>query len=189
MAGKLAAFIQLFLYFMTLDDLLSSLPEYAKDTKINIKTVLDAERSKLSAKQIAIVALSCAVATKNHKILHALEVKAKDVLDEKEINAAKGAAVIMGMNNIYYRFTHLASNKVYSSMPPALRMQIIATHGIEKLDFELASLAVSAINGCGMCIDSHEANLKKEGASEGVIQDAVKIASVINAMSFAIFEK
>jgi alkyl hydroperoxide reductase subunit D len=65
-------------------------------------------------------------------------------------------------------------------------MQIIATHRIDKLDFELASLAVSAINGCGMCIDSHEANLKKEGASEDIIQEAVKIASVINASSFAL---
>ena len=172
--------------YMTLDELLSSIPEYAKDTKINLKNVLDAERSKLSAKQIAIVSLACAITTKNKDIISAIEEKAKEVLDDKEINAAKGAAVIMGMNNIYYRFVHLSSNKAYGSIPPALRMQIIATHGIEKLDFELASLAVSAINGCGMCIDSHEANLKKEGASEDVIQEAIKIASVINAVSFAI---
>jgi len=171
---------------MNIDSLLSSIPEHAKDIKINLKNVLDSERSKLSAKQIGIVSLSCAVATKNKEIISAIEIKAKEVLDEKELNASKGAAVIMGMNNIYYRFVHLSSNKAYGSMSPALRMQIIATHGIDKVDFELASLAVSAINGCGACIDSHEANLKKEGITEDKIQEAIKIAAVINAVSFAI---
>lgn len=170
---------------MNLETLLASIPEYAKDIKINLKNVLDAERSKLSAKQIAVVSLACAITTKNKEIISALEENAKTVLDEKEINASKGAAVIMGMNNIYYRFTHLSSNKAYGSMPPALRMQIIATHGIDKVDFELASLSVSSINGCGMCMDSHEANLKKEGVTEDKIQEAIKIAAVINAVSFA----
>lgn len=172
---------------MTMDEILSLMPEYAKDIKINLKNVLDAERSKLFAKQIYIIAVSSSIATKNQKLIDAIELKAKEVLDEKELNAAKGAAVIMGMNNIYYRFTHLSSNKAYSSMPPSLRMQIIANHGIERIDFELASLAVSAINGCGMCMDSHEANLKKEGATEEQIQEAVKIASVVNAAGFIYF--
>ena len=171
---------------MTLEDLLNSMPEYAKDIKINLKNVLDAERSKLSPKQIAIVSLACAIVTKHKDIIFAIEENAKLVLDEKEVNAAKGSAVIMGMNNIYYRFTHLASNKSYEKMPAGLRMQIIANHGIDKLDFELACLAVSSINGCGMCIDSHESVLKKEGFDEGKIQDAIKIASVINATSFAL---
>jgi alkyl hydroperoxide reductase subunit D len=171
---------------MNIEELLLSLPEHAKDIKINLKNVLDAERSKLSVKQIGIVALACAVSTKNKNIISAIETKAKEVLDEKELNAAKGAAVIMGMNNIYYRFVHLSSNKTYSSMPPALRMQIIATHGIDKIDFELASLAVSAINGCGACIDSHEANLKKEGLTEDKIQEAIKISAVINAVGFVL---
>ena len=172
--------------FMTLEHLLNSMPDYAKDIKINLKNVLDSERSRLSLKQIAIVSLACALATKHKDIISAIEANAKLVLDEKEINAAKGSAVIMGMNNIYYRFTHLASNKSYEKMPVGLRMQIIANHGIEKLDFELACLAVSSINGCGMCIDSHESVLKNEGFDEGKIQDAIKIASVINATSFAL---
>jgi alkyl hydroperoxide reductase subunit D len=162
------------------------MPDYAKDIKINLKNVLDSERSRLSSKQIAIVSLACALAAKHKDIISAIEENAKLVLDEKEINAAKGSAVIMGMNNIYYRFTHLASNKSYEKMPVGLRMQVIANHGIEKLDFELACLAVSSINGCGMCIDSHESVLKNEGFDEGQIQDAIKIASVINATSFAL---
>ena len=171
---------------MTFDLLLSSLPEYAKDIKINLKNVLDSERSKLSPKQIAIVSLACAIVTKNKDIISAIEENSKLVLDENEISAAKGSAVIMGMNNIYYRFTHLASNKAYEKMPAGLRMQIIANHGIDKLDFELACLAVSSINGCGMCIDSHESVLTKEGFDAIKIQDAIKIASVINAVSFVL---
>ncbi len=171
---------------MTLELLLSSLPDYAKDIKINLKNVLDSERSKLSSKQIAIVSLACAIVTKNKDIISAIEENAKLVLDEKEVNAAKSSAVIMGMNNIYYRFTHLASNKAYEKMSAGLRMQIIANHGIEKLDFELACLAVSSINGCGMCIDSHESVLNNEGFDAIKIQDAIKIASVINAVSFAL---
>ena len=171
---------------MNIEYFTNLLPEYAKDVKINLKNVLDVERSKLSVKQIAIVSLACALTTKNKDIISAIEENAKLVLDEKEINAAKGSAVIMGMNNIYYRFTHLASNKSYEKMSAGLRMQIIASHGIDKLDFELACLAVSSINGCGMCIDSHESVLKKEGFDEAKIQDAIKIASVINAVSFAL---
>ncbi len=171
---------------MTLEQLLNSLPEYAKDIKINLKNVLDVERSRLSPKQIAIVSLACAITTKNKEIIAAIEENAKLVLDEKEFNAAKGSSVIMGMNNIYYRFTHLVSNKAYEAMSPALRMQIIANHGIDKLDFELSCLAVSSINGCGACIDSHESVLKKEGFDEAKIQDAIKIAAVINATSFAL---
>ena len=125
---------------MQLERLLSSIPEYAKDIKINLQNVLNHERSKISQKQIAIVCVACAVATKNQNIIDVMEESAKEVLNEKELSAAKGAAVIMGMNNTYYRFTHLASNKAYSAMPPSLRMQIIATHGIEKADFELAHL-------------------------------------------------
>ncbi len=78
----------------------------------------------------------------------------------------------MGMNNVYYRFVHLASNKQYGTLPAKLRMNIIANPGVDKTDFELWSLAVSAINGCGMCIDAHEAVLLKAGMPVEQIQTA-----------------
>lgn len=89
----------------------------------------------------------------------------------------------MGMNNIYYRFIHLASEKEYQTMPPRLRMNVMANPGVEKADFELYSLAVSAVNGCGMCIDSHEIELRKAGLTGSEIQAAVKIASIIHAVA------
>ena len=93
------------------------------------------------------------------------------------------AAAVMAMNNVYYRFTHLAGNKEYLTMPAKLRMNVIGAPGIDKVDFELFSLAVSAMNGCGMCIDAHENVLKKAGATAEAIQTAVRIGAVMTAVA------
>ena len=100
--------------------------------------------------------------------------------------AAKAAATIMAQNNVYYRFAHLATNKEYSTMPAKLRMNVIGNPGVDKKDFELWSLAVSAINGCGMCIDAHEAVLKKAGFGAESIQTAVRIAATVQAVASVI---
>jgi alkyl hydroperoxide reductase subunit D len=87
------------------------------------------------------------------------------------------------MNNIYYRFIHLASAPDYKTLPARLRMNAIGKPGVEKADFELWSLAVSAINGCGMCIDAHEKVLREHGMTAEQIQAAVRIASVVHAVA------
>jgi alkyl hydroperoxide reductase subunit D len=92
----------------------------------------------------------------------------------------------MGMNNIYYRFTHLSSSPDYRTMPARLRMNVIGKPGVDKAEFELWSLAVSAINGCGMCIDSHEKILREAGLTAEQIQAAVRIASVVHAVAVTI---
>ena len=89
----------------------------------------------------------------------------------------------MAMNNVYYRFTHLAGNKDYLNLPAKLRMNVIGNPGVDKVDFELWSLAVSAQNGCGMCIDAHEAVLEKAGMGKEQIQAAVRIGATINAVA------
>ena len=91
-------------------------------------------------------------------------------------NAAKAAAAVMAMNNVYYRFTHLVEKPDYSTMPARLRMNVIGNPGVDQLDFELWSLAVSAINGCGKCIESHEHEVISKGATKEMVQDAVRIA-------------
>jgi alkyl hydroperoxide reductase subunit D len=98
-------------------------------------------------------------------------------------NAARGAAAVMAMNNVYYRFVHFNSNPEYGTMPAKLRMNFIGSHGIEKADFELFSLAVSAMNGCGMCIDSHERVLQQHGVKAEAIQSAVRIGAVMKAVA------
>jgi len=95
--------------------------------------------------------------------------------------AARAAAAIMAMNNVYYRFVHLASNKEYGQLPAKLRMNVIGSPGIEKVDFELFSLAVSAMNGCGLCIDSHEKVLRQHNISADIIQSAARVGAVIKA--------
>ncbi len=162
----------------------SKIPDYAKDLRLNLDSVLtEGGALGLTTKQIAIVALSSAIAARHEPLTKAIAQFASQTLGETEFNGAKSAAAIMGMNNIYYRFTHLVSDQEYGKMPAKLRMNVMANPGIEKIDFELASIAVSAINGCGMCMDSHEQTLRKHNVAAQAIQSAVRIASVIAAIA------
>jgi alkyl hydroperoxide reductase subunit D len=166
---------------MALDDLKAALPEYAKDLKLNLSAVIG--NSDLPQQQLWGTVLACAMATRSPAVLRELAPEAKANLKPEAYTAAKGAAAVMGMNNVYYRTLHLLSDKEYGSMRAGLRMNIIGTPGVEKVDFELWCFAVSAINGCGQCLDSHEAVLKKAGVEREVIQASIKIASVLQAVA------
>lgn len=166
---------------MSLDALKDKLPEYAKDLKLNLSTL--AQDETLNEQQLWGTFLVSALAGRNEDVIAAISTEASQHLSPEAQNGAKAAAAIMGMNNIYYRFVHLASNKDYQSMQAKLRMNVMANPGVDKDDFELWSLAVSAINGCGMCIDSHEKQLLEHGFSKEQIQTAARIASVVHAVS------
>ncbi len=172
---------------MSIKELKSALPDYAKDIKLNLGSVLTEEGSAgLSQSQIAMIALGSAFATKDRFLIQGITESAETVLSEDEIDAVKSATTIMAMNNIYYRFTHLVSDKSYGTMPAKLRMNVIANPGIEKIDFELISLAVSAIEGCGLCVDSHVAVIAKHGVSKEGIQSSIRIAATLNAVAQAL---
>jgi alkyl hydroperoxide reductase subunit D len=169
---------------MTLDDIKARLPDYAKDLRLNLDSVLGESGSPgLSARQIALVALASAIASRHAPLTSAIAQRAAGTLDEAHANAARAAAAIMAMNNIYYRFTHLVGNEEYAAMRAGLRMNVIANPGCDKVDFELASLAVSAVNGCGKCIESHERTLRGHGVAAASIQSAVRIAAVLHAVA------
>lgn len=160
---------------------------YAKDIKLNLSSVLKTDpESELKENQIFAIALSCAYATKNQQIVEEIIERAADNISPEEIEAAKGAASVMAMNNVYYRFAHLVSDQEYLSMPAKLRMNFIGNPGIDKIDFELYSLAVSAINGCGLCIDSHVKQISSS-VNKKSIQHTIRIAATINAVAQAIF--
>ncbi len=162
--------------------------DYAKDIKLNIGAVLKKDpESDLNENQIFGNALASAYATKNQKVVDLILEKSQGQISEAEVEASKTAATIMAMNNIYYRFGHLVSDNEYLTMPAKLRMNGIKNHGINQVDFEGYSLAVSAINGCGLCIDSHVKQLIKEGVSKKTIQHIIRIASVVNAVAQAGF--
>lgn len=165
---------------MSMNDLARTLPDYAKDLRLNVSSLLAEPVLGDQRKYGTLVA--CAHATGVHALIAAAEAEAASKLTPEAMTAAKAAASIMAMNNVYYRFVHLASNKEYSKLPAKLRMNVIGAPGIDKADFELFSLAVSAINGCGMCIDAHEKVLLGHGVSTEVIQAAVRLASVVQAV-------
>ncbi|HWB99437.1 MAG TPA: carboxymuconolactone decarboxylase family protein [Bryobacteraceae bacterium] len=166
---------------MSLEALLARVPDYAKDLKLNLSNVL--KQSELTPQQTWGTALACAVALRNPELLAAVQAEAEAQLKPEAVFAAKAAAAIMGMNNIYYRFQHLSGNEKYATIPARLRMQVIRSHGSDPVDFELWCLAVSAINGCGVCVGSHERVLREKGVTEETILAAVRIASVIHALA------
>src|SRR4051794_3308433 len=146
---------------MNLEIIKSRLPDYAKDLRLNLDSVLsEGGAPGLSAKQIAIIALASAIASRHEPLTEAIAAQAAGVLSSVELDGARSAAAIMAMNNIYYRFTHLVEEEEYLTMRASLRMNVMANPGCGKIDFELASLAVSAINGCGKCVASHEKTLR-----------------------------
>lgn len=172
---------------MTITELREQLPEFAKDIKINLGVVLSTDGApELTNAQIFGVALACAYATRHATVIAAISADAAAVLSPEAMRAAQGAATIMAMNNIYYRFTHLVQHPEIAALPAKLRMTIIGNPGVEKNDFELMSLAVSAINGCGMCMESHTKHLEDAGVPLLAIQSAVRIAAVINATAQAL---
>jgi alkyl hydroperoxide reductase subunit D len=166
---------------MNLEQLLDTVPGYAKDLKLNLSNLL--QQPELSKQQIWGTAVTSAVTARNLPLLAAITDAASAHLKPEALEAARAAAAIMGMNNVFYRFQHLAENKKYSTIPARLRMNVIRTHGIEPVDFELFCIAASAINGCGVCIDSHEKVVREKGTGEEVILGCVRIASVIHALA------
>ena len=169
---------------MSLDAIRDSIPDHAKDLRLNLGSVLTPQGAPgLGEKQIWSVALATAIAARNPAFARDIEALARAHLDDADIAGARAAAALMGMNNVYYRFLHLVEDAEYQSMPARLRMNVIGNPGIDKLDFELLSLAVSAVNGCGMCIVSHERKLRAHGITREAIQSAVRIAADIHAVA------
>lgn len=169
---------------VTLDLIKETIPDYARDLRLNLGAVLTTQGSPgLSEQQIWSLALTSAIASRNVHFTRQVESLAREKIDDAAVNGARAAAAIMGMNNVYYRFLHLVEDREYQSMPARLRMNVIAAPGIDRNDFELLSLAVSAINACGMCITSHERKLREHGISRETVQSAVRIASVIHAVA------
>ncbi len=169
---------------MSIETLKDAIPDFAKDVRLNLSVI--ANEDILAPQTKWGLVLACAIASRNPQVREALAQEASAHLSPEAVTAAKAAASIMAMNNVYYRFVHLASNKDYGTMPAKLRMTVIANPGVPKHDFELWALAVSAINGCGMCIDSHEQILRQAGVGTAEIQTAVRYAAIIQSAAAAL---
>ena len=168
---------------MSLADLKASLPDYAKDLRLNLESVLsEGGAPGLTRKQIALVALASAIAARHEPLVRAILADSAAHVSEAELNGARAAAAIMAMTNVYFRAVHLMGAPEYQALPSRLRMNRLAHPGVQPGDYELWCLAVSAINGCGACLDSHEAELRKRGVDAVQVQAALRIAGVVNAV-------
>ncbi|WP_069815839.1 carboxymuconolactone decarboxylase family protein [Streptomyces sp. TP-A0874] len=165
---------------MALAELASALPEYAKDLRLNLSSLLG--NSQLPQQRLWGTVLACAMAARSPRMLAELEPEAREKLSAEAYTAAKSAAALMAMTNVYYRARHMLSDPEYGKLRAGLRMNVIRDPGVERADFELWSLAVSAVNGCGACLDSHEQALRKADVDRETIQTALRIAAVLQAV-------
>lgn len=169
-----------------LEALRARIPDAAKDIRVNLQNVLGA--GVLTPAQRAGVAIACALASRSTALAQAL---IDDLGWQPEVGAAvvedaKAAAALMAMNNVYYRFRHFIQKDEYQSKPARLRMQRLAQPATNKADFELLSLAVSAVNGCESCVRAHEEAALKNGLTSDHVQDAIRIAATMHAAAVAL---
>lgn len=170
-----------------IDALRQQIPDHSKDLKLNLQSVLT--QSKLSAPRMWGCALASAIATKSRALTNAVAADAKAAgVEEAVLEDARAAASLMAMNNVFYRFRHFMEESDYPSMPARLRMNRIARPAGEKADFELFCLAVSAINGCEMCVQSHEKVVAAADLSKDEIHDAVRIAATLAGAATALWQ-
>lgn len=159
---------------------------YLRDLKLNFNSSLTSEH--LSPKEIALLGVSVAVNERNKVLTGFFKRFAhENEASTEEIAEAAGCASLLASNNVFYRFRHFTQKEKYSQIPARIRMQIMMKPATGKEFFELMSLAISAVNGCEMCVNSHEDSLIKLGTTEERIFDAVRIASIITATGKIIY--
>ncbi len=171
---------------MSIDNLKEALPEYAKDLKLNLGTL--SRTTELTEQQLWGALLASAVATGSATVIAEISGEAADVLSAEAFNAALGAASIMGMNNVAYRAKSFLGAE-YGEVRMGLRMNIIGNPGVDKVDFELWSLAVSTINGCHDCTAAHADVVRKAGLTKEQVWEAVKVAATVNGVATALTAK
>lgn len=161
------------------DQLKEGLPDYAKDTRLNIDAVV--KRSTLAAEEAEAVALAAAFATGNTKLWTWIQ---SQLADQREAEAAITAASLMAMTNTWYPYVEMADDPNLAGLPAQLRMNAIATHGgTSKARFEAYALSASIVGKCHFCVRAHYETLKAEGYSVEQLRDIGRIAAVMTAVS------
>lgn len=167
---------------MNIEAIKDQIPDFGRDIRLNLESVLSPEGSPgLSPKQIWSVALATGFSLESERLVRMILHAGAAELDDATREAAKSAAAIMAMNNVYYRSQHLMEDAELKKLPARLRMTVIGKPGIEKVDFELMCFAISALAGCGQCLTAHLNELRKAGVSHEGIQSSLKIAAVLQA--------
>lgn len=165
---------------MSIDNLKSSMPEYAKDQKLNLGTLT--RSTELNEEQLWGTLLAAAAATRNDTVLSEIMEEAKEHLSDEAVEAALGAATVMAMNNVAYRAKGWLGDD-YAQVKFGLRMNIISKPGVEKANFELWNTVVSAINGCEHCLAAHAHELQEAGLTKEQIWEGIKVGAVVQAVA------
>lgn len=164
---------------MWVDQLKESIPDYAKDIKLNLDSVIN--RSSIDPEEAKYLSVSAAFATGNNKLLTFILANADNIVER---DAALSAASLMAQNNIWYPYIEMAGDRDLKGLPAQLRMNAILGHGgTTKAKFEAYSLVASIIGKCHFCVKAHYDTLKQEGYSVEQLRDIGRIASTINAIS------
>ena len=159
---------------------------YLRDLKLNFTSTLTSEH--LSAKECALLGLATSINNNNGPLTQYFTRYAEEQgATAAEIAEAAGCASLLASNNIFYRFRHFTKKEKYGQIPARIRMQIMMKPATGKEFFELMSLAISAVNGCEMCVNAHEDSLIKLGTTEERIFDAVRIASLVTSAGKVIY--
>lgn len=162
------------------DQVKASIPDHAKDIKLNLDAVIN--RSGLDEIDAHACALAAAIMAGNGELAYEISMNGP-LMGTPEREAAKTAAALMGMNNIYYPFVEMTGDENLKGLPAGLRMQAYATHGgVSKKKFEMYALCASIVGKCHFCVKSHYDILKNEGMTVQQLQAVGKIAAVINAV-------
>jgi lipoyl-dependent peroxiredoxin subunit D len=159
---------------------------YLRDFKLNFNSTLTSEH--LSTKEAGLIGLSIAVNNLNQPLTEFYtRFSQENGATSGDIAEAAACASLLASNNVFYRFRHFTQKEKYSQIPARIRMQIMMKPVTGKEFFELLSLAISAVNGCEMCVNAHEDSLIKLGTTEERIFDAVRIASLVTATGKIIY--
>jgi len=166
---------------MQIENIINSLPDYARDLRLNYSSIINSH-TQMSEEQFYGSLLVAAMTSRNTGVIQAIKELTSDKLSTEALFAVNAAVSLMGMNNIYYRFTYLVENPEYAKMPAGLRMNVMRDVA-NKVDFELYCLVASCITGCGACVASHEKVLINHGLAREVVQMGAKIAGIIHAIA------
>ncbi len=167
--------------YVSLEAMVVGQTKYLRDARINLKNVLTS--ASFTPKEAYLLALSIAVNEKNNVLIESFtKLSKQNEATDADIAEIHACASLLTANNVFYRFKHFIKKESYQTMPAGIKMNIMVNPVLGKEFFELVSLAVSAINGCEMCVVSHEASVIKHGATEQRIFDAVRLSAVVRSI-------
>jgi alkyl hydroperoxide reductase subunit D len=165
-----------------LETIVSNDNRYLRDLKVNLGNAL--QYQTLSKKESYLLALSVAINEKNKLAIESFTKLANNEgSTEAEIAETYACVSLLNANNVLYRFRHFTKKDVYQNSPAGIKMSIMMNPVFGKEFFELMSLAVSALNGCELCVNAHEASLLKLGTSENRIFDAIKLTAIVRSFT------